>query len=126
MPDQEARREALLDLIRLRKPIDVAVRSLAGYPWDSQGLVELRIADIENALSAYEAGLISEAGLEAWAKELEGRDDIDLEQQNESTLKEFLFEASTPEVNGQFDHSRLANWKERLGSTFDYVKAGTT
>ena len=107
---------ALIDLIRLWKPVGAAVRSLASYPWDSTGLVELRVTDIANALRVYEAGSISDEELEAWAEAIEGRDDVDLDPRDESTLKEFLFEVSTPEVNGRFDRNRSAAWRDRLRS----------
>ena len=51
-------------------------------------------------LDAYDAGTLTEAALEAWADEVYGREDIELDPADRDLLADALFELSTPEING--------------------------
>ena len=51
--------------------------SLSQFPWDSDvPLVQLRAEHLTGALSKFISGLISNADIEKWANEIEGRDDV--------------------------------------------------
>ena len=86
MEEQPDRRQALVDLVDLRKPIDQAIRSLS--------------------MDAHD--------LERWANAIEGRDDVEYDPRCHSDVANFLFEASTQEVNGTFTADRASEWIRRF------------
>ncbi|MDQ6713731.1 MAG: hypothetical protein M3Z28_11170 [Candidatus Dormibacteraeota bacterium] len=109
------RREALQDLLHLRKPVTAAARLLKSFPWDSDHpLVTLTRGDARNALDRYLDGAISTEELEQWANAIEGRDDIGFESGSEELLKDFVFQISTPEITRRLGKAVATEWRERL------------
>ncbi len=99
--DEAARREALLGLIELRRPVSEAAAFVARLPWDSDtAIVMLSPVHAYRMLYAVAEGSVSAAEAELWAERLECRDDVVPVPGDEELLRRFLFEVSTPELNG--------------------------
>lgn len=107
---------ALEDLIFLRSPVETAVNRCKRFPWDSDTeLVVLTTHDCLRLLDGYLSGKVTGADCELWAFALEGRDDVGLERGSESALKEFLFDVSTPELQGRLTPEMAQDWQHRFG-----------
>jgi hypothetical protein len=103
--------EVLADLVELRKPVEQLVAALAPFGWDHEDeLVTFTRADAAAVLERFLQGRISGDGCAIWAEAIEGRDDIGLEQGHEEILKEFLFEVSSPEINGKLTAQLAHRW----------------
>ena len=110
------RRQALLDLLRLRRPLAEAVEALKRFPWDSDvELVTLSRLEALELLRMFAEGILTADDCAAWANAVEGRDDVGLEEGAEDALKEFLFEISTPEIAGELTMDGAEKWQWRLG-----------
>lgn len=69
---EAARREALLDLVALRRPVRDAIARLGSFPRDSdRELVVLTRTDLIAACDAHLAGRLSSEELESWAEHIE-------------------------------------------------------
>ena len=113
---QRSRADVLVDLIEFRRPIDAAVNAIAALDWDSdQPLVVLRCHHVRELLGRFEGGKVSAAEVEAWAEALECRDDVGYEPDYDRQLREFLFQASTPELNEPISSDFARRWREQLG-----------
>lgn len=109
------RRETLLDLVQLRRPLADAIEALRQFPWDSEiELVTLTRSDARRLLAAYVSGVLTASDCEAWANAIEGRDDVGLEEDAEDVLKDFLFEVATPEATHELTTSTAKDWQQRL------------
>jgi hypothetical protein len=101
---QDQIREALYDLIQLRRPLAELSARLLTFEWSSQEELATAFAqDIGHALDEFWAGKISADDLCAWAEELQGREDIALNPQERDFLADALFQLSTPELCGPAD-----------------------
>lgn len=112
---EDLRGRLLLDLIWLRRPVDLVVSELANFGWDSQ--VELATLGRPAALAvldAYIAGEREARDVGAWAAAIEGRDDIGLEADAAWTLKDLVFDLATAELTGRLTPSKAAAWRRRL------------
>ncbi len=109
-----SKRELLLDLIKMRRPVEIVISALALHTWGRVGVVELRASDAVRVLDCYTEGSVSNSELVAWSEAIECRDDIDLEPSYRDWLAQLLFEVSNPEINGEFSPSKALHWKVRL------------
>ena len=109
MVSQDQRRQALYELIQLRRPLaELSVRLLR-FEWSSQEELATAFAqDIGHALDEFSAGKISADDLCAWAEELQGREDVALNPQDRDFLADALFQLSTPELCGPADEVAVA------------------
>jgi hypothetical protein len=114
MEEQPDRRQALVDLVDLRKPIDQAIRSLSIYQWGTAPEVVLGARQIILMLERFVARDVDAHDLERWANAIEGRDDVEYDPRCHSDVANFLFEASTQEVNGTFTADRASEWIRRF------------
>ena len=113
--DEEADlRQALVDLIDLSKPFAAAVRSLSAHRWGAGPNVFFGGRQIIRALEMFLAGDLDASELERWADAIEGRDDIEYDPSCSSVVADFLFDASTPQLNGVFTEDRAAEWIRRF------------
>jgi hypothetical protein len=115
MDEQLDRRQALVDLIDLRKPIDAAIRSLSSHAWGMAPEVVFGGRQISRALAMFLAGEIDTRDLERWADAIEGRDDVEYDPSHSPAVADFLFEVSTPQVNGELTDERAHEWLRRFG-----------
>jgi hypothetical protein len=105
----------LQDLVQYRRHLDELASELAGYDWDSQQrLVELSRADVCSVLSRYVDDKLDADQCRNWAEALLGRDDIGMEHEHESVLKDLLFWMSTPEINQPMTPALAREWIRRL------------
>jgi hypothetical protein len=99
MTSSSRRQDALRDLIELRTPVDDAIAGLADFPWPGEDpVVMLTLRDIGRVLDLFDARALSETDLTAWAEEVHGREDIELDPADRDLLADALFELSTPEL----------------------------
>lgn len=95
---EEARRLDLVHaLLAMTIPIAEITKQLAAMNWDYEGAgVELNRTYLTNALQRYLQGEISEADIELWANQIEGRDDVRFEVGFEEEIEEVLYELANP------------------------------
>jgi hypothetical protein len=101
MTSNSRRQDALRALIELRAPLAVATAGLTDFPWPGEEPgVTLTLGDVSRVLDLFDAGTLSETDLTAWAEEVHGREDIELDPADRDLLADALFELSTPELFG--------------------------
>lgn len=101
MVSQDQRREALHDLIQLRRPLGESSARLLPFEWSSQEeLATVFAQDVGHALDEFCAGKIRADDLCAWAEELQGREDIALNSQDRDFLADALFSCPRPSFVG--------------------------
>jgi hypothetical protein len=89
--DHEQRRECLLDIIELRRPISEAVGALGKWPWDcEQPLVVLRKGHLEAILVKFDSDLITGEDVTAWAEALEVPDDIEFDPRHAELIRQTI------------------------------------
>lgn len=67
----------LVDLIKLRKPLGVAIAKVRQLPWDSdEELAMVQPDDVARVLAGFLGGFLSAEAVEDWANAIECRDDI--------------------------------------------------
>jgi hypothetical protein len=109
------RARAVQDLVALRTPLVVAIQRVRSYPWDSDhALATLTRENLASIVQRYLDDELSSSELEAWANAVEGRDDIDIDSDGASEIREILFEMATPEVNRAISPTLANEWLERL------------
>jgi hypothetical protein len=114
MKSQE-RMVALQDMLELRNSVAEAVRELSRFDFDSdEELVTLTPAHVVGVLDRYLSGELVEHDIEAWAEAVAGRDDVGLLEGFEESLKQFLFELSTPEINEPIGRELARRWAARF------------
>jgi hypothetical protein len=112
---EAARREALLDLVKLRRPLPEAIARLGGFPWDSdRELVTLTRADLVAAAEAYLAGGLTSKDLESWAEHLEVREDVDLQRDRDALVGEAIFLLANPVINYDLTPEFVRGLRARL------------
>jgi len=112
---QTRRMRVLLDLIERRVPLNAAVQAVRDLDWDSDiELVVLTRRHVQAMLHAYEDGALSATDVTTWADGLESRDDVGFERGHEDELRQFLFEAATPEINEPITLDFARRWLRML------------
>jgi hypothetical protein len=112
----DQRRDAILDVVKLRKPLLTAVEVLRTFPWDwaDLPLAELTVSDVCHAIDAYLAGELDAQDLSFWANSVEARDDLAVSPSSADVIREILFELITPEINFEITQEQAGRWKQRL------------
>jgi hypothetical protein len=112
---ERSRQDILRDLVALSAPVRDLRAELAGFPWDSDGvLVVLSAADALDVLDRLARGEITADECAAWADALEVRDDVGLDPAVRDELGQMLFELSTPELFEPLTPVFAARWRSRL------------
>ncbi len=108
MTYEDSRRLGLVDaLITMTMPLAEVIRQLATMNWDYDGTcVELNIAHLEGALQRYLRGETTEGDIELWANQVEGRDDVQFENEFEEQIGEVLYELANPSLTQPLNHER--------------------
>jgi hypothetical protein len=102
------RKIALENLIQFKLPIEQAISDFAQFEWDSEiELVSLEAAQIHHALQLFTQGTISASEVEAWANEIECREDIKIEP---SLVNEALHELANPQLTQPLSVERVSFW----------------
>lgn len=108
MTVENARRLSLLrDLLAMTMPLGEVIRQLAAMNWDYEGDgVELTKEHLANALHRYLRGDVSEADIEVWANQIEGREDVQIEPSSEREIEGVLYELANPLLTEPLDRAR--------------------
>lgn len=114
-PENQRRRDTLVDLIELRVPLSEGVAAVRRLRWDSDNdLVFLSSANVVTALRKYLHGDLSAVDLESWANALESREDIGVEPGKEESLRAFVFETANPALAAPISDDYAHRWLKRL------------
>ncbi len=101
MTSAPERQDALRNLVELSSSVDAAIERLTAFPWPGEEPgVTLTLRDLRRALDGFDTRTLSETDLVAWAEEIHGREDIELDAPDRDLLADALFELSTPELFG--------------------------
>lgn len=93
------RAEVLRELISAARPVDLLVRELAEFGWDSEREIEvLRPCHLIAVLNDFIAGRRTASEVQSWAEAIECRDDIGLDAESKDVLKDAVFELANPEI----------------------------
>ncbi len=108
MTEREARRLDLVrDLVAMTMPLGEIVRQLAAMDWDYEGGgVELTKGHLVTALHRYLRGDVSEADIEVWANQVEGRDDVHIDFNSVQEIENVLHELANPLLTQPLDRGR--------------------
>jgi hypothetical protein len=108
----EDRREAVANLVHLRRSIVEAIDELRKFPWDSEReLVTLGPSELRHALKEFERGEISAEELESWANGVEGRDDIEFRPR---VIIDLIFEIANPLISRPLNDDTTADMLSRI------------
>lgn len=93
------RAELLRRLVDFREPAEPILKELGslGWDWDEDHLLVLVADHFMAVFSRFLDGEIDDGQLEEWAENLESRDDVGFDPQQEESLKDLLFGIATPE-----------------------------
>ncbi|MGQ5490874.1 hypothetical protein ACUH78_18710 [Thauera sp. ZXT1-4] len=116
MTSEETRRLALVhELLELTMPLERVIGELASMTWDYEGEgVELTQGHLTSVLQRYLRAEVSEAEVELWANQVEGRDDVQLDASAETLIEEVLHELANPLLTQQLDRTRAMELVSRL------------
>jgi len=111
------RREAVSALVDWRGHLPDLIVVAREFPYDSEvPIVTLQAHHIRNALERYIRGEVSASELEAWAENVEGRDDIEYFPDHEDEISDALFNLSTPEINAPISKQVVEMWLSKLSA----------
>lgn len=92
-----SRKETLRRLLKFEGPLEETCRELRSFPWDRDGEgIELIPTDVAAVLNRFLNGELSAHEVEAWANEVEGREDINFAAPDEALLKDVIFSLANP------------------------------
>lgn len=92
-------------LVSFSEPVSSLIQEIKKYDWDcEQELISLKPEHIQNVLSLYLSGDISEAEVCVWANAIERREDICLLESHKEILDEMVFWLANPEINFPITH----------------------
>lgn len=107
--DEATRLSLVRALLDMELPLADTIRRLSVVPWDYDGVgVELTRARLVNALQRYLRSELSEADIELWANQIEGRDDVRPEAGSEAMVEEVLHELANPVLTQPLSAGRAA------------------
>ena len=95
------RAELLKRLVEFRTPAKPVLDELQsfGWDWDQEPLVVLIASQFRAVFSRFLNGEIDARQLEEWADNLESREDVGFDPQQEGILKDLLFRIANPTLN---------------------------
>ena len=99
MPNTE--RKLLLEkLLNFDQPVQQTLAELQKFGWDSDTeLVQIKPAHITNLLDGYLKGKLNATQIEEWANALECREDVGFLSENQSVIREAIFQLANPLLN---------------------------
>ena len=113
--DETVRLAVVGDLLTLSRPLNAIVAQLATMSWDYEGSgVELTRNHLAIALQRYLQGALSDADIESWANQIEGRDDIQFETDIERKIEDVFYELANPKLTEALSHTRAKELIEKL------------
>ncbi|MBA2673970.1 hypothetical protein [Ramlibacter sp.] len=107
--DEKKRLSFVRDLLEMTMPLEEIIWGLSALTWDYEGEgVEMTKKHLERVLQRYLRGEVGESDIELWANQVEGRDDVRLEDNAESLMGEILHELANPLLTQPLDRIRAA------------------
>ncbi len=108
MTEVEKIRLALVDkLLTMTMPLPEVTRQLSALSWDYDGVgVTLTKEHLSSSLLRYLRGALSEADIEMWANQVEGREDIQIDPNFDQVIDGVLFELANPILTQTLDPAR--------------------
>ncbi|WP_208281649.1 hypothetical protein [Massilia oculi] len=114
--DEASRLSLVRQLLELSKPMDELISALATFCWDYEGPnVHLTREHLLGALEKFLEGTLTADDIEVWANSIEGRDDVDFDENNEELVGEILHELANPLLTYMLDEDRAKQLVEKLG-----------
>ncbi len=119
MTSEEKLRLALVDsLLSMSMPLTEVTRQLATMNWDYDGVgVTLTKKHLSNVLGRYLRAEVSEADIEMWANQVEGRDDVQIDPSSAQEIEDVLYELANPVLTQTLDLARAVQLVDTLNST---------
>lgn len=106
------------DLLACTDTVQEIAAQLAEMGWDYDGDgVALTGAHLVAILRRFEAGLLSGEEVETWANLVEGRDDVEFEQEHSEEIEDVLYELANPELTQTLDKARAKMLIEKVSWT---------
>lgn len=107
--EEEKRLSLVRELLEMTTPLANSVGKLSAMTWDYDGEgIEMTTSHLAGALQRYLRGEVSEAEIERWANQIEGRDDVRIEACSAKVIEEILYELANPLLTRPFDRIRAA------------------
>lgn len=116
MTSSEINRLAVVrDLLELSKPLGKIMAQLAVMDWDYEGDgVKLTKRHLSMALQRYLQGELADSEIESWATQIEGREDIQFEDDSVGEIEDVLYELANPALTQSLDQARARTLIGRL------------
>jgi hypothetical protein len=109
------RKELVLDVVQLRRPLHAAIQALGQLPWDcDEELVLLGPFDALRVMSRYLSGEMTSKDVDDWANALEARDDVGVEDGARDLLEDFIFTMANPLLTEPLTPQAASVWQARL------------
>ncbi|HEV3137213.1 MAG TPA: hypothetical protein VGZ26_04900 [Pirellulales bacterium] len=109
------RKNALLSLLCLNRPLDDALGQLHQFSWDSDTeLVVLKTSHVQSVLDRFVAGELTSLDVENWANAIEMREDIGIKPGSEALLNQIIFELANPVICAEITHAFAKQLLARL------------
>ena len=110
------RAEILRELARFETPIEPLLQELKSFGWDWSGapLLLLTKADLFRVIDRFLAGQISAAQLQAWAENLEVREDVAFDEREAELIDGILFRIATPMINEPLTHDVVQRMRDEI------------
>lgn len=110
--------DVLRDLIAFNKPVSVLADSLSKFDWDYEGQPLIVMASqIREVLQRFLAAEYSAQELEDWANLVEGREDLEFEEEKHDEIANVIYCLANPVLEGEI----TADSCEALIVTLDYA-----
>jgi ArsR family metal-binding transcriptional regulator len=111
-------RYQLLDaLLTFDQPLSDILNSLNQLSWDREKvLINLKKTHIINILQRYLQGQLSVTDVENWANAIEGREDIEPEENDQDILEEILFDLANPLLSQPLSPESVKDYLTQLNS----------
>ena len=114
-PNETNRLAIVRDLLELSKPLEEIIAQLVTLNCDYEGHgVELTRNHLAMALRRYLQGELSDADIESWANQIEGREDIQFETDSEQEIEDVLYELANPLLTEALSLTRAKALIEKL------------
>ena len=113
----QTRSQLLNALLTFEQPLSDILDSLNRLSWDSEEvLIKLQKKHIIHLLQRYLQGQLSITDVENWANAIEGREDIEPEENDQGILDEILFYLANPLLSQPLSHESAQDYLTQLNS----------
>lgn len=93
--------EVLRNLVAFSKPVNVLSSDLSNFDWDFDGdPLIVTASDMKLVLNRFLAGERTAEELEAWANLIEGREDLEFEDQQNEAIENVVYCLANPVLQG--------------------------